>query len=166
MYRNLAVAVSALLALCLGCGVYTFSNTALPGHIKTIRIPLFTNETGQPGIADEVTGQLTRQVGAMQQVRIAGNDADATISGRVIAYERRPRTYESRAARDVKIEEYIVLVQVAARFMDNSSNSALFEGMVTGEGIYAYATEDEEVGRARAVEDVVERILQKSMQNW
>jgi hypothetical protein len=149
-----------------GCGVYTFSNTALPAHIKTIEIPLLENETGKPGVADEITQLLTRRVRNMQQVRLVTKNADATIDGNVLVYERRPRTYKNRAAREVTIEEYVVYIQVRARFMDNRKNNALFEGVVTGEGIYEYDREEEEAGRERAIEDLVSRIMRKSLENW
>ncbi len=149
-----------------GCGLYTFSNTALPAHIKTIEIPLFQNETGKPGVADEVTQLLTRRVRNMQQVRLVSKNADATIGGSILAYERRPRTYKNRAARNVTIEEYVIYIQAEVRFMDNRKNNARYEGVVTGEGIYEYEREDEETGRRKAADDLVSRILQKSLENW
>jgi hypothetical protein len=42
----------------------------------------------------------------------------------------------------------------------------LFEGSVTGEGTYDFKTETEETGRTKAVNDLVQRVLQNTIQSW
>ena len=42
----------------------------------------------------------------------------------------------------------------------------LYSGTVEGEGVYAFGSEQETQGRSRAVEDVVQQVIENSVQGW
>ncbi len=149
-----------------GCNIYTFSNSSLPSHLKTIDIPLFENNSLEPNIADEVTQELSIQVTNKGQLKIANGKGDASISGSVNYYENVPYSYGAIAAREVNVDQYIVKITAEVEFLDNVKDSELFKGAVTGEGIYDSKTEEERVGKEKAVKDIVARILEKSIQSW
>ncbi len=149
-----------------GCNIYSFSNSALPSHLKTIDIPLFANNSLEPNIADEITQELNIQVTNKGQLKIANGKGDASISGSVTYYENVPYSYGATAAREVNVDQYIVKITAEVEFLDNIKGSELFKGTVTGEGIYDSKTEDERVGKEKAVKDIVARILEKSIQSW
>jgi hypothetical protein len=158
--------VCALLCGLCGCGVYTFSGSTLPSHLKTVDIPLFANQSLQPGVAEEITDQLSQKIVSMNLLRISSNRGDATIRGKVVDYSNTPRSYGTSAARQVTVTEYVVRISVEVEFADNKSNSNLYKGTVTGEGIYNFQTQTEPVGRKAAEQDVVDQILQRSVQSW
>jgi hypothetical protein len=149
-----------------GCGIYTFSGSTLPPHLKTVDIPLFANQSLIPGVAEEITDALTQKIVSMNLLRIASGRGDATIRGRVVEYTNTPRTYGTSGARQVTVSEYIVRITADIEFVDNKSNANLFKGRVTGEGIYSFQTQTEADGRKTAEKDVVEQVLQKSVQSW
>ncbi|HEX3019737.1 MAG TPA: LPS assembly lipoprotein LptE [Chitinispirillaceae bacterium] len=149
-----------------GCNIYTFSNSALPSHLKTIDIPLFQNNSLEPNIADEITQELSKQVTNKGQIKIASGRGDATISGSINKYENVPHTYDASKAREVNVERYIVKISSEVEFRDNVKNNELYKGVVTGEGIYDPKTEEEKVGKEKAVKDIVTRILENSIQSW
>jgi hypothetical protein len=158
------------LILCLpplffaSCGVYTFSGSTLPGHIKTVEIPVFANKTLEPGIDDDVTTELSREV-LKSQLRPANSDADATISGAITRYVNRPHTFGAGGA-EVSVEQYIVQVSAEVEFFDNRKEEPIYKGTVSGEGIYLFESEDEAIGREKAVKNLVEKIMQNSVQMW
>jgi len=158
-------------ALCLltllsasSCKIYTFSGSTLPGHIKTVMIPVFTNKTLEPGISDDITTELSREV-LKSQLRPANSDADATISGTVTRYVNRPHTFGAGGA-EVNVEQYIVQVSAEVEFFDNRKQESIYKGTVSGEGIYLFESEDETLGREKAIKNLVEKIMQNSVQIW
>jgi hypothetical protein len=156
----------SVLAIFWGCGIYSFSNSALPSHLKTIDIPLFANNSLEPNIADEITQELSRQVTNKGQLKIANGKGDASISGSITYYENVPYSYGATSAREVNVDQYIVKITAEVEFLDNVKDSELYKGTVSGEGIYDSRTEEERVGKEKAVKDIVARILEKSIQSW
>jgi hypothetical protein len=149
-----------------GCGVYTFSGSTLPPHLKTMDIPLFANQSMMPGVAEEITDELSKQVVSMNLLRISSGRGDATLRGRVVDYTNATRTYGTSAARQVTVSEYVVRITVEVEFVDNKSNSPLYKGRITGEGVYNFQSQAEADGRKIAEKDVVQQILQNSIQSW
>ncbi|MBD3345668.1 MAG: hypothetical protein GF401_11460 [Chitinivibrionales bacterium] len=161
-----AFAVLAVLILVAGCGVYTFSGSSLPAYLKTVDIPLFVNNSLQPGVAEEITEGLTREVLSSNLLRIVSSQGDATINGRVVSYANQPHTYGSRGAREVDISEYAVKIAVEVEFVDNKKNKPIYKGTIVGEGIYNFDSETEDIGRSKAIDHAVEQIIQNSVQGW
>jgi hypothetical protein len=158
-----ATCLSSLILLA-SCSIYSFSGSTLPPHIKTVEIPIFENSTLEPGINDEITAELSREV-LKSQLRPADQNADATISGTVTKYENRPHTFGAGGA-DVTVEQYIVRVTANVEFFDNKKNETIYKGTVSGDGVYLFDSEDEATGRIKAIQNLVERIIQNSVQMW
>lgn len=160
------IAAAAIVSFSVGCGIYTFSGSTLPSHLKTVDVPLFENQSMEPDIADEITRELNRQILADNLLRIVSQEGDATISGSVSSYQHEPYTYGVSSARQVDVEQYIVKITAKVTFRDNVKNVSLFDGSITGEGIYDFQKETEDAGREKALKDIVRRILQSSLQSW
>lgn len=165
--RSLRILVNPLIFLALyGCGVYTFNGSTLPSYIKTIDIPLFKNLSLEPNIADEITTELNKRMVSDNLLRVITDRGDATLYGEVNNYLNEPYTYGTTETRKVNVDQYIVRVTADVDFLDNKSDKSLFKGPVTGEGIYNFSSEQESVGREKAVADLVRKILEKSVQSW
>lgn len=148
------------------CGVYTFSGSTLASHLKTVDIPLFVNQSLKPGVAEEITQKLNRDVLSSNLLRIVAENGDATISGVVTAYSNTPYTFGVAEQKQVDVQQYVVRIVADVDFYDNKKNESLYKGSVTGEGIYDFATQTEEHGTQIAVDDLVKKILQSSVQSW
>jgi len=146
--------------------VYTFSGSTLPGHLKTVDIPLFGNQSLRPDVAEQLTTRLNQQILSSNLLRIVAANGDATISGRVVSYTHHPYTYGTQGFRDVTVTHYAVNISVEVEFMDNKKKEPLYKGVVSGEGIYDLTTENEETGARRALDKIIEQILQNSVQSW
>jgi hypothetical protein len=160
--------LSGFLAVCLlyGCGIYTFSGSTLPSHLKSVNIPLFGNTSLQASVAEELTDSLSKRVLSTNLMRIVPTKGDATITGTVTQYSNTPRSYDKSGARSVNISEYEVSIVVDVEFSDNKKNSQLFKGTVTGKGVYDFQKDNEESGRKKAEQDIVDQVLQNSLQSW
>ncbi|MDR3013448.1 MAG: LPS assembly lipoprotein LptE [Chitinispirillales bacterium] len=146
------------------CSIYSFSGSTLPPHIRTVEIPVFDNATLEPGINDDVTTELSREI-LRSQLRPANQNADATIRGSVTRYSNRPHTFGAGGA-EVQVEQYVVRVSADVEFFDNRRETIIYKGTVSGEGVYIFESEDELAGRDRAVKDLVEKIIRNSVQMW
>lgn len=158
-----------LFFLCIsfvGCGVYTFSGSTLPSHLKTVDIPLFTNQSLQPGVAEDITAKLNSKVQEDNLLKPVSQNSDATIIGKVLSYDNRPYTYGSKSVRNVDVSSYSVKISVEVEFLDNKKDKTIYKGVITEEGIYDFEGETEEVGKERAVEKIIDKIMQNSVQSW
>jgi len=161
-----SVVVIVIITMYYGCTVYTFNGSSLPAHLKTVDVPLFMNKSLQPNVADEVTQELNSQVVSTNLLRIVSRGGDASLSGAVTNYENQPYTYSTTDVRQVDVEQYKVTITADVEFTDNKKNNELYKGTVSGEGIYNFKTETEEIGRKKAEKDLVKRILENSVQSW
>ncbi|MBM3317659.1 MAG: hypothetical protein FJY75_07380, partial [Candidatus Eisenbacteria bacterium] len=118
---GLAAGLAAALA-CAGCG-YSFSGSSAPGHIRTVAVPAFGNETLDGLIAEEVTRGLSDRFLEDNRLKLAREAmADCVLAGRVTHYER--RVYSYTAAQEP--EDYIVIVRIAAVLQDRVRNRDLW----------------------------------------
>ena len=163
--KKISYSVFAL-GLFYGCGIYTFSGSTLPSHLKTVDIPLLGNTSLKSNVAEEITDSLSKRVLSTNLLRIVPTNGDATIIGKVTEYSNTPRSYGSAGVRSVNISEYEVRIVVEVEFTDNKKNSQLFKGTITGKGVYDFQKETEDIGRKNAETDIVDQILQNSLQSW
>jgi len=152
--------------VCIGCGVYTFSGSTLPGHLKTVDIPLFINQSLQPGVAENITAELNQHIQQSNLLKPVSQNSDATFNGKVLSYKNHPYTYGSESVREVDVSSYSVTISVEVEFYDNKKDKVLYKGVITEEGIYDFETETEEEGKRKAIEKIVDQIMQNSVQSW
>lgn len=148
------------------CGVYTFNGSSLPSYLKTVDIPLFMNKSLEPNVADEVTQELNKQISGGNILRIISDRGDATITGTISGYSNDPYSFGTTDIKQVDVDQYIVKITADVEFYDNKKSAELFKGTVVGEGIYDFKTETEKIGKEKAEKDLVQKILEKSVQSW
>jgi hypothetical protein len=51
-------------------------------------------------------------------------------------------------------------------FLDKKKGETIYKGSITTEGIYDLQKENEQTGKRKAVKDLVDRIMQNSVQGW
>ncbi|MFP4241666.1 MAG: LPS assembly lipoprotein LptE [Chitinispirillaceae bacterium] len=164
--KSTILLTSMLFSLLIGCGIYSFSGSTLPNHLKTVELPVFANSTMEPGVADEITSALENEI-MKSQLSPVNNDADATISGTVMRYSNDPHTFgAAKEDSDVDVERYRVRISAKVEFFDNTNGEIIYEGSVSGEGTYDFQSETEEIGRRKAIEELVRQIIQNSVQSW
>jgi len=159
-----------LIPLVTGCGVYSFSGSSLPSHIKTLAVPIFENETLEYEVADEITEAVTQRFLKDNRLKIVSETrADAVIEGRLIGYENKVHNYSA----DEAPEDYIVVLRVAILFRDAVKNREVWktDELVASEvylvvGGSDEVLTDEEGARAQAISELAEDILARTMEQW
>lgn len=167
MTKKLYIIPTVIIALLLtACGIYTFSGSTLPSDLKTVDVPLFLNQSLEPTVADDLTQELNREVLSGNLLRVVSSNGDATISGTVTSYSNSPYTFGAAEVRQVNVTQYIVRISADVNFFDNKKDKALYKGTVTGEGIYNFQTQTEQDGKQIAIKQIVQHIMQNSLQSW
>jgi hypothetical protein len=165
MKRKLSAVLGFLLLTLCGC-FYTLSGSSLPAHLKTVEITLFSNQSLEPNVADEITQALSNEVVSGNLLKVVQRDGDAGITGAVTSYSNTPYTYGATDTRQVSVQQYVVRINAQVEFTDKKKDETIYKGAVTGEGIYNLQTQKEQDGRQAAIKELVRRIMQTSVQGW
>ena len=98
----------------------------------------------------------------------AEDAAQSVIRGRILRYDLTTPLYRPGAGVDqVDVLQRQVGIQVQVEFIDTVENQVLWDNSSLGiQGQYAEESEGEEVGRAEAIELLVQRIVDGAQSNW
>lgn len=151
-----------------GC-LYTFqAGAGLPGHAEIMAVEPFDNETGRFEITQEVQDALMEDLPRSFGVRSGGEDvADVLVRGEIRNYVHQTglhRAGEQPGRADV-VERQVTL-SVFVEVIDLQESVILWDGNVSVEGEYDPDTETEDQGRAKAIERLVQRVVDGLQSNW
>ncbi len=152
-----------------GC-VYGFqAGAGFPGYVRTVAILPFENETNRPELTDEVFINLLREFPRSQGLQPAGEEvADAVVRGKIRRYDLSTPSYRPGAAGDTPqvLQRQVTLV-VEVQIINLVDNAILWENPgISVIGQYLEETESEDVGRALAIELLIQRIVDGAQENW
>ncbi len=150
-----------------GCN-YGFRSGSFPDHIRTVAILPFDNDTNRFELTQEIHEELLRALPRALGVTNAGEDvADAVVQGRIVRYDMTtPLFRSSQQPGQVDVLQRQVSIRVEVELIDLVENLILWDdrGLST-QGQYLEG-ESEEIGRAEAIELLVQRIVDGAPSNW
>ncbi|MGQ0704321.1 MAG: DUF4136 domain-containing protein [Gemmatimonadales bacterium] len=156
-----------------GC-LYGFSGGGLPSGIKTVAVLPFENLTPEPTLTNEVTRAVREAVENRLGLRPAGEEqADAIVRGTVQRYNPDvPLTFTGspvpgEPAR-VEVTRRMVQLSVDVRILDQRAGKVLWErNGLQVQGEYETARgESEAVGRRKALEKLINDIVEGAQSQW
>ncbi len=169
MRRALILASLTAALASSGC-LYSFrAGSFPPPHIKTIAVAPFENETTRFELSGEVYEQLFRNLPRALGIRTAGEDiADAVVRGTIVRYDVVAPNYRAGAeGQAAEVLQRQVNITVRIEIVDLVNNVVLWEDRsVIAQGQFLEASETEEVGRAEAIELLVQKIVDGAQSNW
>lgn len=169
MRRALILACSVATLTTTGC-LYSFrAGSFPPPHIKTIAVAPFENETTRFELSGELYDQLFRNLPRALGIRTAGEDvADAVVRGTIVRYDVVAPNYRAGAeGQPAEVLQRQVSITVRVEIVDLVNNVVLWENRsVMAQGQFLEASESEEVGRAEAIELLVQKIVDGAQSNW
>jgi outer membrane lipopolysaccharide assembly protein LptE/RlpB len=114
-------ALLLFLLLVAGCG-YSLRG-ALPPHIRTIAIPIFSNRTQEPAVENVITQAVVDAFATSGQLKIASlQDADAILEGEIVGYRLESLSFDPKA----NVREYRLLVTLNLQIKDTKKNVMLW----------------------------------------
>jgi hypothetical protein len=163
------VSLSILLLFMLTGCLYSFTGGGLPRHIRTIAIVQFDNTTAQPLVESELETRLQQELPRNLGVRLATEaDADAVVRGRITGYEEtaasvRPADQDNR----VPVVQRQVRITYEAEIYDMREDRPLWQAR--SQSVVANFQPDSEsadIGRTRAVQEMVRRVIEGAQSQW
>ena len=137
--------------------------------MKTVAIIPFENTTNRPELTDEIFQGLLREFPRSQGLQPAGEDvADAVVRGTIKQYQLSTPSYRAGAAGEIpQVLQRQVTIVLEVEIHNLVDNVVLWESLnVSGRGEYLEETETEEVGRALAIELIIQQIVDGAQSNW
>jgi hypothetical protein len=166
--RARAAAVVLLTVALSGCNYSFRAGSFPPPHIRTIAIEPFDNETARFELTGELYDQLLRRLPGALGIRTAGADvADAIVRGRITRYDVVAPNYRAgQPGAAAQVLQRQVNISVSVEIVDLIENVILWQSSgVTGRGEYPEGS-PEENGRLRAIELLVQEIVDGAQSNW
>jgi hypothetical protein len=152
-----------------GC-MYSFqAGAGFPSYVKTVAIVPFDNTTNRPELTDEVFQALLRDFPRSQGLQPAGEDvADAVVYGTITRYTLSTPSYRAGGSNNApQVLQRQVNITVEVQIMNLVDNEILWESRsLSVQGQYLEEGETEEVGKALALELLVQRIIDGAQSNW
>lgn len=121
-----SVLVPLVLAPLAGCG-YSLAGrgSALPSHIRTIGVPLFTNATTVFDVEQTLTQRVRLEFIGRGRYKVVSDDtgADATLKGDITGISVRPTAFDSNQ----QASRYEITVVVKVEFRDVTTGRVLYD---------------------------------------
>jgi hypothetical protein len=165
-------ALLPVLATCVilsGC-LYGFqAGAGFPSYVRTVAIIPFENETNRPELTDEIFLSLLRDFPRSQGLQPAGEEvADAVVRGTIRRYDLSTPSFRPGAPGEtVQVLQRQVTLVVEVQIVNLVDNAILWESRgISVMGQYLEESESEDVGRALAIELLIQRIVDGAQENW
>jgi hypothetical protein len=163
------VLLLALLATLSGC-IYHFTGGGLPSNVNTVAILPFENQTSQPLLDTDIQRALQTAFPRNLGVRLADQaTADAVVRGKVTRYEEVPASYRpTQPGQDeVPVIQRQVRITYDAEIYDVKQDKPLWRGQAqTVIGNYQPDSQTESDGRANAIKDLVNKVIEGAQSQW
>src|SRR5215510_1143699 len=158
--RRFGVLIGSLALLSANGCLYHFAGGGLPSNIRTMSIATFDNQTASPDLPKELYDEMRVKLQSKLGVRDAPRErADAWAHGSITAYEPDVPVGFSADPRQSITAQRRLQVTIDVEIVDQSNQHVLWQGKsLRGEADYAERAEPE--GRRRAIEKLVQRIIE------
>jgi hypothetical protein len=165
-----AISASLLALLCAGC-IYSFTGGGLPRHVDTVAIVALENESPEPLLESEVQralqGELPRQLG----VRLAEEGlADAVVRGVIRSYGEAPASVRptQEGMGQSPVVQFEVRITFDIEIYDRAEDAILWRaaGQSVAGNFNPQAGETVQDGKARAIEELVRKVVEGAQSQW
>jgi hypothetical protein len=122
--RHATVGLLLVFAACVptGCG-YSFRGN-LPGHIKTVAVPMFKNNTQAAGIENTITSAVISAFSNGGRLRVVPvEQADSILEGEIVGYQIDGAGFD----RNANVQAYHLRVVLNVAFRDVRQNKLLWQ---------------------------------------
>ena len=160
---------AALVLLPMLAGCYSFSGGGgFPSDVETVFISTFENRTTQFDLEQQLFRKMTETLPPSLGVRVAGEqNADAIVRGRIVRYDDAAQSYRPGQQGTVENVQHQITIVVAIEIVHVARNEILWESQsITGRGEYQPDRQTDEVARNRAVEALIQAIIDGAQSQW
>jgi hypothetical protein len=147
------------------CGFYSFTGSSIPGHIKTIAVPLFEDQTSEFQIKEQLTDFVIDEITRDNSLKIVNEaQADAIVYGTIVRISDQAHTYDQNE----QVESYRVWISVQVEVKDVKNATNMWKETWRQWGEYTLDPAEDE--RLKGIEDalkkIAEDVLTKTVSGW
>ncbi len=156
----------ALLTLATSACLYGFAGGGLPGHVQTVAILPFDNQTAEPALTSEVNDAVQLAMERRLGLRLASEEtANAVVRGTIVSYEPDLLLSQVPGEQQVTVTRRRVRLTVNIEIYDQVEGRTLWQrtGLVV-DGEYQPPLEGQ--GREVALEKLVADIVDGAQSQW
>jgi hypothetical protein len=163
-YRKSKIIVSlAFFGVFLFSGCFYSMNPRGAVTVKSVAIERFQNDTPEFGLADQMTDAVTTAFIADGTMKVLPKEqAEAVLLGTLTRYQRLPYEYDEND----QVSSYAVEMDFDILLKKPINDSLLWQERMSQRGVYNLETETEEIGRQRALELLVQAIINRTTKSW
>lgn len=150
-----------------GCGVYSFTGSSVPSHLKTIAIPIAGDKSGsgEPGLRENLTNKLIQDFIDDNSLQVSNkNDANSLLDCTITSLTDAPNIVS--AGEQVKTR--LITISVSAVYKDLVKHKTVFEKTFTESSDYpaSASTTDRTNAIDNAISKISEDILLDVVSGW
>jgi hypothetical protein len=154
------------LSYLLSAACYGFAGGGLPPQIKTVAVLPFDNQTPEPTLTQEISRAVREAVEQRLGLRQAVEPrADAVVRGSITRYEPDLPVAYTGGDSAVTVTQRELQITVSVEIQDQRQNKPLWQRSgLTVRGTYEPG--QEQVGRRKALDDLVINIVEGAQSQW
>ncbi len=159
---------ASLMVVAAGCGVYSFSGGGgLPGHIESIAIIPFDNQTTQFTLTQELTQSLSNEIPGRLGLKPADQStANSVLRGTIMRYDERAVNYQETPGGPITFQRRVDIT-ISVEIYDVVEDQVLWSSRsLTASGEYLPDSQSELAGRQMAIENLVQAIIDGAQSQW
>jgi hypothetical protein len=164
--RRLGVLILSCAALfTTGC-FYGFAGGGLPPHIHSLALSTFDNQSASPDVPKELFDELHLQLQRRLGVRDAPTDrADAAVKGAITSYDADiPVGFSANPQQALTAQRHLQIT-VSIEIIDQSNGKVLYSNKALRQEA-DYAERAEADGRHKAIQKIVQTVIEGVQSNW
>jgi len=167
-FRCLAVALCAAVCfLWAGCAGYKLGNTLPPG-IRTVYVPTFINNTGEPMVETDATRATLQELQRDGSLDVVGEEyADSILEVTLVNIDFKPLSFQRDDRRTAS--EYRLYLRADVLFKKSKTSQVLSKRQVVGEATFFPAGDLASAKRLalpNASKDLAHRIVEAVVEYW
>jgi hypothetical protein len=166
---ELAAVLLALGLLLAGC-MYSFTGGGLPEHVRRVYIEPFDNETPYQTLTSDLLREMQSKLPGSLGVRLSSEqNADAVVRGKLNSAEEQTTNFDPTPDPTGRIQRLEARVQISfdAEIYDVRNDQVLWRGNgITAIGSFEPGREDVDAGRRKALEQVVQKMIEGAQSQW
>jgi hypothetical protein len=146
--------------------MYSFAGGGLPPNIGTMAIAPFDNQTTSPDVQKELYDRMHSELQKRLGVRDAPRErADALAHGTIVSYDADiPVSFSADPNQAVTARRQLQIT-IDVEIIDQSNGHVLYQNKSLRQDA-EYAERAEPEGRRRAIEKLVQKIIEGVQSNW
>ncbi|GAB3531596.1 hypothetical protein GCM10027443_14160 [Pontibacter brevis] len=168
--HTVSFALTLLLLVCSGCGIYSFTGTTIPPDVKSISIQNFENLTGEgpANLTQVVTNNFTDYYRRNTNLIVKQTEGDLQLEGQIVSFNYSPAAIQREGQNDIAGLNRLTL-SVQVRFVNTKQPEKDFDRAFTISQDFPQDLDITQLSTAQ-IEQLTERLVtdvfNKTVADW